>query len=149
MLKIADKAPDFTGVDQDGAPISLSQFKGRKLVLYFYPKDNTPGCTAQACNLRDNYNLFLERGYAVVGVSRDSQKSHLNFIKKHNLPFPLISDPEAQIIKEYGAWGKKKMMGREYEGILRKSFIIDEKGYIEEIIEKVKTKEHTGQILKY
>lgn len=148
MLKVGDKAPYFEGLNQNGESVTLSDFKGEKLVLYFYPKDNTPGCTAEACNLRDNYHRFLENGYQVIGVSRDSQKSHQNFIAKHNLPFPLISDPEAQIIKSYGAWGLKKFMGREYEGIFRKTFIIDQTGVIEEIIEKVKTKEHSAQILK-
>ncbi len=148
MLKIGDKAPDFAGKDQDGKEIKLSQFKGDKLVLYFYPKDNTPGCTAEACDLRDNYDMFLAKGYKVVGVSKDSPKSHQNFIEKHNLPFPLISDTETQIQQAYGVWGLKKMMGREYYGTIRKTFVIDKEGIIEDIIEKVNTKAHAKQILK-
>ena len=148
MLKIGDKAPDFTGKDQDGKEITLSQFKGDKLVLYFYPKDNTPGCTAEACDLRDNYDKFLAKGYKVVGVSKDSPKSHQNFIEKYNLPFPLISDTETQIQQAYGVWGLKKMMGREYYGTIRKTFVIDKEGIIEDIIEKVNTKAHARQILK-
>jgi len=148
MLKIGDKAPDFAGKDQDGKEIKLSQFKGDKLVLYFYPKDNTPGCTAEACDLRDNYDKFLAKGYKVVGVSKDSPKSHQNFIEKHNLPFPLISDTETQIQQAYGVWGLKKMMGREYYGTIRKTFVIDKEGIIEDIIEKVNTKAHARQILK-
>lgn len=148
MLKIGDKAPDFTGKDQDGKEITLSQFKGDKLVLYFYPKDNTPGCTSEACDLRDNYDKFLSKGYKVVGISKDSPKSHQNFIEKHNLPFPLISDTETQIQQAYGVWGLKKMMGREYYGTIRKTFVIDKEGIIEDIIEKVNTKAHARQILK-
>jgi len=148
MLKIGDKAPDFTGKDQDGKEITLSQFKGDKLVLYFYPKDNTPGCTSEACDLRDNYDKFLSKGYKVVGVSKDSPKSHQNFIEKYNLPFPLISDTETQIQQAYGVWGLKKMMGREYYGTIRKTFVIDKEGIIEDIIEKVNTKAHARQILK-
>lgn len=148
MLKIGDKAPDFAGKDQDGKEITLSQFKGDKLVLYFYPKDNTPGCTSEACDLRDNYDKFLSKGYKVVGVSKDSPKSHQNFIEKHNLPFPLISDTETQIQQAYGVWGLKKMMGREYYGTIRKTFVIDKEGTIEDIIEKVNTKAHARQILK-
>lgn len=148
MLKIGDKAPDFAGKDQDGKEITLSQFKGDKLVLYFYPKDNTPGCTSEACDLRDNYDKFLSKGYKVVGVSKDSPKSHQNFIEKHNLPFPLISDTETQIQQAYGVWGLKKMMGREYYGTIRKTFVIDKEGIIEDIIEKVNTKAHAKQILK-
>ena len=148
MLKVGDRAPHFEGRDQDGSQITLSQFRGSKLVLYFYPKDDTPGCTAEACDLRDNYHRFLSKGYKVVGVSKDSEKSHRNFIAKYNLPFPLISDTETTILKAYDAWGLKKMMGRQYYGTIRKSFIIDEEGIIEEIIDKVKTKEHSSQILK-
>ncbi len=147
-LKIGDKAPDFKGVDQDGEYKTLSNFKGKKLILYFYPKDNTPGCTNEACDLRDNYNMWLNKGYDVVGVSPDSQQSHQKFKIKHELPFALISDPEKVIIKEYGAWGPKKLYGREYEGLLRTTFVINEKGYIENIFEKVKTKDHTNQILE-
>ncbi len=147
MLKIGDMAPDFSGKNQDGELITLKQFKGKKLVLYFYPKDNTPGCTAEACDLRDNYQRFIEKGYAVVGVSKDSEKSHKGFIEKHNLPFPLISDTGAEILKAYDAWGRKKFMGKEYDGIIRKTFVIDENGIISDIIEKVNTKAHSSQII--
>lgn len=146
-LKKGDKAPQFIGEDQNGNTISLENFKGEKIVLYFYPKDNTPGCTAQACNLRDNYDMLLSKGYKVVGISADTQQSHQKFIEKHNLPFPLIADTDKQIIKQYGVWGPKKFMGRTFDGINRTTFIIDEEGNIEEVIEKVKTKEHTKQIL--
>ena len=148
MLKPGDKSPDFTGKDQDGNIINLSDYKGKKLVLYFYPKDNTPGCTAEACDLRDNYNRFEADGYKILGVSKDSGKSHKGFIEKFNLPFPLISDTEATIIKAYDAWGRKKFMGREFDGILRKTFVIGENGVIEDIIEKVETKAHSAQLLK-
>lgn len=147
-LSIGDKAPDFKGKDQDGNTLSLEQFKGKKLVLYFYPKDNTPGCTAEACNIRDNYQEFLKKGYAVVGVSADSEKSHHNFISKYDLPFPLLSDPEKEVIKSYGAWGEKSMYGKKYEGILRMTFIISEEGFVEKIIEDVKTKDHSRQIFE-
>ncbi len=147
MLKIGDKAPDFKGIDQDGKEISLKDFKGKKLVLYFYPKDNTPGCTAEACDLRDNYQRFESMGYKIVGVSKDSEKSHKGFIEKFNLPFPLISDKEAQILKSYDAWGRKKFMGKEYDGIIRKTFVIDQEGLISDIIEKVDTKAHSKQII--
>lgn len=147
-LKVGDKAPNFEGVDQDGNTITLEQFKGKKLVLYFYPKDNTPGCTAEACNLRDNYNSFLSQEYNVVGVSADSIKSHQNFIQKYDLPFPLISDTDKKILKAYQAYGEKKMYGKTVMGTLRKTYVIDEKGNIEEIIEKVDTKNHAIQILK-
>ena len=146
-LKVGDKAPDFTGFDQDGKQISLDDFKGKKLVLFFYPKDNTPGCTAEVCNLRDNYNEFKNKGYALLGVSADTQTKHQNFIKKFDLPFPLLADTEKEVIKAYGAWGRKKFMGKEYDGILRSTFIINESGIIEHIIQKVKTKDHTAQIL--
>ena len=141
------KAPDFKGVDQNGNTVSLNDFKGQKLILYFYPKDNTPGCTAEACDLRDNYEMWLSKGYKVVGVSPDSIQSHQKFTEKYNLPFPLISDPEKKILKAYGAWGPKKLYGREYEGVLRTTFVIDENGVIEQVFTKVKTKEHTKQIL--
>jgi peroxiredoxin Q/BCP len=147
-LKKGDIAPDFKGVDQHGNTVSLKGFKGNKLILYFYPKDNTPGCTAEACNLRDNYDLWLSKGYKVVGISPDSMASHQKFAEKHQLPFPLIADEEKKIIKAYGAWGPKKLYGREYEGLLRTTFIIDENGKIEEVFAKVKTKDHTNQILK-
>ncbi len=146
-LKQGDIAPIFSGADQNGNTISLKNFKGKKVVLYFYPKDSTPGCTAQACDLRDNYNNLIKNGYVVIGVSGDSQKSHQKFIEKYSLPFPLIADTEKQIIKEYGVWGPKKFMGKTFDGIHRTTFIISEEGKIEEIIDKVDTKEHTKQIL--
>lgn len=146
-LKPGDKAPDFNGIDQDGNPISLQDFKGYKLVLYFYPKDSTPGCTSQACNLRDNYDLLLEKGYKVVGVSADSEKSHKKFIEKNNLPFPLIADTDKEVLKAYDVYGPKKFMGREFMGIHRTTFVIDEEGVITEVITKVKTKDHVNQIV--
>ena len=148
MLKIGDQAPYFEGTDQNGEIIRLSDFKGRKLVLYFYPKDSTPGCTAEACDLRDNYHRFIEQGYAVVGVSRDSQASHQRFIAKYSLPFPLISDPNTAILQAYDAWGEKKNYGKVSMGTLRKTYIIDENGIITDIVSKVDTKNHTAQILK-
>lgn len=147
-LKTGDKAPDFKGVDENGKEISLANFSGKKLIMYFYPKDNTPGCTNEACDLRDNYNMWLDKGYDVIGVSPDSQQSHQKFIAKHTLPFTLISDPDKVIIKQYGAWGPKKLYGREYEGLLRTTFVIDDNGVITNIFEKVKTKDHTNQILE-
>lgn len=147
-LKAGDKAPKFSAKDQDGNIISLSDFAGKKLVLYFYPKDNTPGCTAESCNLRDNYKALLKNGYAVVGVSANSEKDHLKFIKKFNLPFPLIADTDKVVCNAYGVWGKKKFMGREFMGIVRTTFIISEKGVIEEVIEKVDNENHASQILK-
>lgn len=147
-LKAGDKAPDFESIDQDGKPIKLSDFKGKKLVLYFYPKDNTPGCTAESCNLRDNYDALLKQGYKVLGVSTDNEKSHQKFIAKYELPFPLIADTNKSVHEAFGVWDMKKFMGKEYMGTLRSTFIIDEDGMIEEVIEKVKTKEHTAQILK-
>lgn len=145
-LKIGDQAPAFSGPDQDGNIITNEQFKGKKVVLYFYPKDNTPGCTAEACDLRDNYQRFMDQGYAIVGVSPDSEKSHQNFIKKYDLPFGLISDVDKKILKAYNAWGEKKMYGKTYEGVLRKTYVISEDGKIENIFEKVDTKAHTKQI---
>ncbi len=147
-LNIGDKAPDFVGLDQNGDAIKLSDFAGSKLILYFYPKDNTPGCINEACNLRDNYQMWMEKGYEVIGVSPDSQASHQKFIAKHDLPFPLIADTEKKIIKDYGAWGPKKLYGREYEGLLRSTFVINEKGVVEQVFMKVKTKDHTNQILE-
>ena len=140
MLKIGDKAPDFEGVDQNGQVVRLADFSGKKLVLYFYPKDSTPGCTAEACDLRDNYERFLSQGYAVLGVSKDSQASHRKFIEKYNLPFPLLSDTSTQILQDYEAWGPKKFMGRSMVGTLRKTYVIDESGLIADIIDKVDTK---------
>tara|TARA_Y100000766_G_scaffold259614_1_gene248734 strand:+ start:496 stop:948 length:453 start_codon:yes stop_codon:yes gene_type:complete len=146
-LKIGDKAPPIDSIDQNGDPITLEQFKGTKVVLYFYPKDMTPGCTVQSCNLRDNYEALIDKGYIVLGCSADSPARHLKFIEKHDLPFSLISDESRQVLNDYGVWGPKKFMGREYDGISRTTFIIDKKGIIEDIIEKVNTKEHTSQIL--
>ena len=148
MLQTGDKAPYFEGPDQDGNIIRLSDFTGRRLVLYFYPKDSTPGCTAEACDLRDNYERFLSQGYAVVGVSKDSAASHRKFIEKYSLPFPLISDPETVILQAYEAWGEKKNYGKVSMGTLRKTYVIDESGIITDIISKVDTKNHTAQILK-
>lgn len=147
-LKEGDKAPDFKAKDQNGKSIALSDFTGKKTILFFYPKDNTPGCTAEACNLRDNYKKLQDEGFAIIGLSADSEKSHQNFAKKYNLPFPLIPDTDKKIIHAYGVWGPKKFMGREYEGINRKTFVIDEEGKIEKVFEKVKTKDHTNQILE-
>ncbi|RUA08631.1 MAG: thioredoxin-dependent thiol peroxidase [Flavobacteriia bacterium] len=147
-LKKGDPAPVFEGTDQNGKTIKLTDYKGKKVVLFFYPKASTPGCTMEAKNLRDNYQRFVERGYEVIGVSADSVKRQLNFATKNELPYSLIADEDKKIINAYGVWGPKKFMGREYDGIHRTTFIIDENGKIEDIIEKVKTKEHTAQILK-
>jgi peroxiredoxin Q/BCP len=147
-IKQGDKAPEFTGVNQNGDAVSLSRYAGKKLVLYFYPKDDTPGCTAEACNLRDNYDQFLSKGYAILGVSPDSEKKHQKFIEKYDLPFDLLADTEKETCEMFGVWVKKSMYGREYMGVARTTFIIDENGVIEEVIFKVKTKEHTDQILK-
>jgi len=147
-LKIGDKAPAINSVDQNGDAITLEEFKGKKVILYFYPKDMTPGCTVQSCNLRDNYKALLDKGYVVLGCSVDSPARHLKFIEKYDLPFSLISDEDKKVVEDYGVWGLKKFMGKEYMGISRTTFVIDEKGMIEDIIEKVNTKEHTTQILK-
>lgn len=147
MLKTGDKAPDFSATDQNGNEITLSGFAGRKLVLYFYPKDNTPGCTAEACDLRDNYHRFLAEGYAVVGVSKDSAASHKKFIEKFSLPFPLIADTDGRVTELYEAWGEKSMYGKKYMGVLRKTYVIDESGVIVQIVEKVETSRHSAQIL--
>ncbi|MGI6340541.1 MAG: thioredoxin-dependent thiol peroxidase [Bacteroidales bacterium] len=146
QLKEGTSAPLFEGTDQNGNMIKLGDFSGKKLVLYFYPRDNTPGCTAEACNLRDNYEEFIRKGFAVVGVSMDSEKSHRNFAEKYSLPFPLIADTTGKISKDYGAYGEKKMYGKSYFGIIRTTFIIDEHGVIEKIISKVNTKAHSEQI---
>ena len=148
MIKIGDKAPEINSIDQNREKITLKQFLGKKIILYFYPKDMTPGCTAQSCNLRDNYQQFLDNGYIVIGCSADSPEKHQKFIEKYNLPFPLISDERKEVLNSFGVWGPKKFMGKEYMGIMRTTFIIDENGVIEDIITKVKTKEHTEQILK-
>ncbi|MCD8415612.1 thioredoxin-dependent thiol peroxidase [Tenacibaculum dicentrarchi] len=146
-LKVGDKAPSFESVDEKGNIVKLSDYEGKKLVLFFYPKASTPGCTNEACNLRDNYQSFLAKGYAILGVSADSAKRQQNWINKHDLPFPLLVDEEKEVINAFGIWGPKKFMGREYEGIHRTTFVIDENGIIENIISKVKTKEHASQIL--
>ena len=139
--------PDLTCQMTGEKKIKMRDLKGKRIVLYFYPKDNTPGCTTEACNLRDNYDTLLEKGYAVLGVSPDSEKKHQNFIAKFELPFSLIADKDLKVIKDYGCWGLKKFMGREFEGVYRTTFVIDENGVIEEVITKVKTKEHAEQIL--
>jgi peroxiredoxin Q/BCP len=147
-LKVGDKAPDFDVKDQDGKEIRLSDFKGKKVVLYFYPKDMTPGCTAEACSLRDNYKQLMNVGYEVFGISSDSEKSHKKFIEKEKLPFRLLADTDKAIQHKYGTWVEKSMYGRSYMGTARKTFIINIDGVIEEVIEKVDTKNHAGQILK-
>lgn len=146
-LKVGDKAPDFTAKDSEGNSIKLIDYKGKKVVLFFYPKASTPGCTVEACNLRDNYARFIKKGYEIIGVSADSAKRQQNFIDKYDLPFPLLADVEKTVINAYKVWGLKKFMGREYDGIHRTTFVIDERGIIEEVITKVKTKEHSTQLL--
>jgi len=147
-IKEGSKAPNFSGVDQNGNTLKLADYKGKKLIIYFYPKDNTPGCTMQACNLRNNYKLLLDKGYSIIGVSADTEKKHQGFIDKYELPFPLIADTEKVMINQFGCWGRKKFMGKEYDGIFRKTFVLDEQGVIIKIFEKVKTKQHTEQILE-
>jgi peroxiredoxin Q/BCP len=142
------KAPSFSGQDQDGKTWSLADFAGKKLVLYFYPQDNTPTCTEQACNLRDNHKALLKAGYAVLGVSPDEPEKHRRFIDKFQLPFPLISDPRRKIIQQYGVWGEKQMFGNKYMGLLRTTFVIDEKGVIRKIIRKPKVKQHATEIME-
>jgi len=146
QIKEGSKAPLFEGIDQDGKTIKLSDFAGKKVILYFYPKDNTPGCTAEACNLRDNYNDLLKKGFVVIGVSPDSEKSHKGFISKYDLPFPLIADTSKKILNDYGVWGEKQMYGKSYMGVIRTTFVIDEKGIVEKVITKVETGDHTKQI---
>ncbi len=146
-LKIGDQAPSINAVDQNGNQITLDQYKGKKVVLYFYPKDMTSGCTAQACNLSDNYSHLNKNGYDVIGVSCDSIKRHQKFIEKYDLPFNLISDEDKKVVNDYGVWQLKKFMGREYMGIVRTTFLIDENGVVEDIITKVNTKDHTSQII--
>lgn len=148
ILKTGDKAPNFKGVDQNGDVHSLTDFKGKKVILYFYPKDNTPGCTAQACNLRDNYSSLIKKGFQIIGVSGDSVKSHKKFEEKFELPFPLLADEDKVILNAYGVWGPKKFRGRSYDGIHRTTFLIDEKGKIKAIINKPNTKNHTEEILE-
>lgn len=147
-LKTGDKAPDFNAIASNGKEISINKLKGKKVILYFYPKDNTPGCTAEACNLRDNYTYWINKGFEIIGVSADSDTSHQKFAEKQNLPFPLISDTSKEILKAYGAWGEKTNYGKTYEGIIRSTFIIDENGIITDIIKKVDTKNHSEQITK-
>ena len=147
MLVIGDKMPTFSVADQNGNMVTDQQLLGKKTIIYFYPKDSTPGCTAEACNLRDNYERMLAQGYQVLGVSKDSQKSHLNFIAKYELPFTLLSDPSTEMLQAFGAWGEKKMCGKTCVGTLRKTFVFDEKGILTQVIEKVDTKNHSEQIL--
>lgn len=147
MLSVGDQAPGFKEMDQDGNWVSLSDFEGQKLVLFFYPKDATPTCTVEVCNLRDNYEAFLAKGYKVLGISTDDVKSHVKFIAKNNLPFSLLADTELRMVNAYGVWGEKKMYGRTYMGVFRTTFVIDEKGKIIDIISKVKSKDHAAQIL--
>lgn len=147
MLEIGNRMPDFSAADQNGNIVKSADLIGKKTVVYFYPKANTPGCTAEACSLRDNYERFLALGYNVIGISKDSEKAQKNFSDKYALPFPLLADTDALIIKAFGAWGEKKLYGKTYEGILRKTFIFNENGILEEIIDKVNTKNHAEQIL--
>jgi peroxiredoxin Q/BCP len=147
-LNIGDKAPDFKVADQDGKQVSLANFAGKKIIIYFYPKADTPGCTAESCNLRDNYNDLLGKGFKIIGVSPDNQLMQKKFAEKYNLPFTLLADENKEVIKSYGAWGLKKMYGKEYEGLLRTTYVIDKKGKIEQVFKKVKTKDHASQILQ-
>lgn len=146
QLKEGMKAPDFEGIDQNGSLIKLSDFTGKKLVLYFYPKDDTPGCTAEACNLRDNWDEFLKKGFTIIGVSPDTEKSHKKFTDKYTLPFPIIADISKKIMNDYGVWGEKKMYGKSYMGVIRTTFLISGKGIIEKVISKVDTAGHSKQI---
>lgn len=149
MICVGDKAPEILGINEKGEEICLSQYKGKKVVLYFYPKDSTPGCTSQACNLRDNYSDLCKAGYEVIGVSIDNDKSHQKFIEKNNLPFTLIADTDKKLVEEFGVWGEKKLYGRSYMGTFRTTFLIDEEGIVERIItsKEVNTKDHAAQIL--
>lgn len=146
-LKQGDKVPNFSVFNQEGNTISLSDYKGKKLIVFFYPKANTPGCTAEACNLSDNYKALQEKGYELLGVSADSQKKQSNFKAKFGFPFPLLADEDKEVIQAFGVWGLKKFMGREFDGIHRKTFLIDENGVVAHVIDKVKTKDHAAQIL--
>jgi thioredoxin-dependent peroxiredoxin len=147
-LSVGDKAPDFSATDHNGKTIKLKELRGQKVVLFFYPADDTPACTAEACNLRDNYKSFLAKEYVVIGISPDDEKSHKKFAKKYKLPYPLIPDPDKKIANAYGVWGPKKLFGISYTGLIRTTFVIDEKGKIEDIIGRVLTKKHSAQILK-
>lgn len=148
MLKIGDKMPEFEVKDQDGNIVSSKDMLGKKTIVYFYPKDNTSGCTAEACSLRDNYEAMIARGYNVIGVSKDSSRSHKNFAEKYSLPFTLLADTSTEMIQAFGAWGEKSLYGKKYMGTLRMTFIFDENGILSEVIEKVDTKNHAAQILK-
>lgn len=148
-LKAGDKAPEFTSKDQDGRKISLSDYKGKKVVLYFYPKDQTPGCTKEACNLRDNFSALTDAGYTILGVSSDDESSHKEFIKKYSLPFTLLADTDKSVHQKYGVWVEKERDGKKYWGTARTTFLIDEQGMITEIIDKVDTEGHASQILKF
>ena len=148
MIKVGDKAPDFSGVDENGEKISLKDFKGKKVVLYFYPKDNTTGCTAEACDFRDSYSRIKRKGVVLLGVSPDSEKSHQKFKEKYDLPFPLIADTDKVISNEYGVWQEKSMYGRKYMGIVRSTFVIDEKGKIMAVFPKVKVAGHVDEVLE-
>ncbi len=147
-MKVGDKAPDFEGLNEKGEKVSLDSYKGKKLILYFYPKDDTPGCTAESCNLRDNYSELKKMGFEVLGVSADNEAKHQKFINKYDLPFSLLADTEKDVIQKYGVWGEKKFMGKVYDGIIRTTFVIDENGVIEHIVDKVKTKSHSEQIIE-
>jgi peroxiredoxin Q/BCP len=149
-MKVGDKAPEILGIDENGNEIRLSNYKGQKVVLYFYPKDSTPGCTTEACNLRDNYEKLRKDNYAVIGVSVDNESSHRNFIEKNNIPFPLIADTDKKLVELFGVWGEKQMYGRSYMGTFRTTFIIDEEGIVSKIIspKEINVKEHAKQILK-
>lgn len=146
-LKVGDKVPEFTTTDQDGNTVSLSDFAGKKLIVFFYPKASTPGCTAEACNLRDNYQALQDQGYTLLGVSADSEKRQKNFATKYEFPFQLLADEDHAVINAFGVWGLKKFMGKEYDGIHRKTFKVDEQGIVTEVIDKVKTKDHAAQLL--
>ncbi len=147
-LKIGDKVPDFTVNNQNGEAVSLSDFTGKKLIVFFYPKASTPGCTAEACNLRDNYKVLQNQGFELLGVSADSEKRQTNFKNKYEFPFPLLADGDKVVINAFGVWGEKKFMGKTYDGIHRKTFIVDENGVVERVIDKVKTKDHAAQIFE-
>jgi peroxiredoxin Q/BCP len=148
QLKVGDKAPSFSSVDQRGNQVELNDYAGKKVAIYFYPKDNTPGCTVQACNLRDNYEVLLQNGIHVIGVSADSVASHQKFVDKYDLPFPLLADEDKTVIQAFGVWGNKKFMGKEYDGIHRTTFLLDENQIIRAIIDKPKTKSHAEEILE-